>query len=685
MRGIACTLFAWAGKGGIILAEVFCGGRTITSIAQKYPECAALCALANDSANRAQTLWFAFLGFGAFLIVAVIGTTHRDLFLETPISLPLLNLNLPLVGFYIFAPALFLLFHVFLLIKLTLLAYSYVNFETQVQADIEWDSDREQMRKHINSTLFLQAVRKRETDSWMWQGLFAAVLFCTLVLFPIIVFVTTQIRFLPYQCEAVTWAHRGYLVADLAAGIIVYEVSQRDVRMDTLPLPRLPAYAVTALLVIASWTLLTFPAERVMDNNVVAWALGLRQERGDLRTTSWNGLCGEWCATRLLLANEDFVDENEISLDLVDATVVLRGRSLVGAVLQDTDLREAVFDGGDLRFAILDDARLDQTSFDRDIGGTATNLQGASLVAAQLQGASLEFAQLQGALLIGAQLQGASLKLAQLQGALLDRAQLQGALLDRARLQGALLDRAQLHGASLYRARLQGASLRHAQLQGASLRHAQLQGASLYRARLQGASLRDAQLQGALLGGTDFSGATLVGSHLWRSHGNPVLATTRVSSIQMIPLSESALRSLRGFAVSGIRDDATRDRILGALDPLARDTSMPEHDLRNALFWFGWDVMAPTETDYQATLADILQAFACDFEHGPFVAQGLLRTPLFYIRSRIGDTGPHAIRIARLLLDAADGASSDCRGAASLDERSISELHRIIADAESEN
>jgi len=120
------------------------------------------------------------------------------------------------------------------------------------------------------------------------------------------------------------------------------------------------------------------------------------------------------------------------------------------------------------------------------------------LASAQLQGANLTEAQLQGANLSEAQLQGANLTEAQLQGAELWGTRLQGADLTEAQLQGADLRVAQLQGANLSEAQLQGANLTEAQLQGAYLRGAQLQGANLLKAQLQGAILYETFIQYAL-------------------------------------------------------------------------------------------------------------------------------------------------------------------------------------------
>jgi hypothetical protein len=84
-------------------------------------EAEALAAALNHSAERVQTLWFSFLTFTVYLAIATGTTTHRMLFLEEPLNLPVLNIKLPLLGFYILTPVIFVVFHFYMLLNLVLL------------------------------------------------------------------------------------------------------------------------------------------------------------------------------------------------------------------------------------------------------------------------------------------------------------------------------------------------------------------------------------------------------------------------------------------------------------------------------------------------------------------------------------------------------------------------------------
>jgi hypothetical protein len=75
----------------------------------------------NDSATRVSTIWISYLIVGLYLLIATGTTGHRQLFLGEPLKLPVLNIDLPLLWFYVLAPILFVLFHLYVLLQVLLL------------------------------------------------------------------------------------------------------------------------------------------------------------------------------------------------------------------------------------------------------------------------------------------------------------------------------------------------------------------------------------------------------------------------------------------------------------------------------------------------------------------------------------------------------------------------------------
>jgi hypothetical protein len=74
----------------------------------------------NDSATRVSTIWISFLVFSLYLLIAATTVEHRQLLLAEPVKLPVLNIDLPLWGFFFLAPILLLIFHGYVLLQVLL-------------------------------------------------------------------------------------------------------------------------------------------------------------------------------------------------------------------------------------------------------------------------------------------------------------------------------------------------------------------------------------------------------------------------------------------------------------------------------------------------------------------------------------------------------------------------------------
>jgi len=500
----------------------------------------ALLASLNGSAERFQTLWFSFLGLTLYLAIAALATTHRDLLLNNPQTLPILNIKVELLPFYVIAPLLYLVFHFYLLMMLALLARTAAEFDKQLCTNLPGEPERERYRAQVGNALFLQLLvgmkGERAGVNALLLGLIALI---TTVLAPLATLVLMQMMFLPYHHLRITWLHRVVVATDLVliVGMTYRCFFPRGLRKAPLVLGALahkPRWATA----IAFCVLLAFGLFHLVD-----W-LSFREGRwaGEPTPSSfkeWRGwMAGEparlpevnpdYSATekgvvfglfpdRLKLPNEPVVGKDR--LEEIQKEIASRGgefvstRKFEGRDLQAADLRRADLRGVDLGFANLRGARLSGARLDAaqllcaQPNGACTHLEGADLSFAQLQGALLPGAHLQGADLVGAYLYGAHLVSAQLQGAQLVQAHLQGAHLGVAHLEGANLGNAQLEGASLESASLQGASLEGADLQGAGLSFAQLQGADLTNARMA-----DTDFKGALVFGTKIDDADFLAS-----------------------------------------------------------------------------------------------------------------------------------------------------------------------------
>ena len=475
----------------------------------------------NDSAARVSTIWVSFLFFSLYLLIAATTVTHRQLLLAEPLKLPVLDISLPLWGFFFLAPILFVILHVYVLLLVLLLARTAAVYNAAVErADLS-PEENAALRQRLANTLFAQilAGSPREREGWLgW--LLKAMAWITLAIAPVLILLAFQFAFLPYHSHLATWMHRFLIAAELAAAFVLWPLvlnaradfewtkiwmqvkrtmalplrlfGPNDRRRDAWVQLRQQAVSLAScvLFVVVSLLLATFPGEPHV-NLLTGHSL-------------WSVQCERWVSgqfDRLYLSRVDVVDDEKF--DKIEDATTKKG------LLPSVGERTQNFSGRDLDCGTFDLADLRRTDF------SAARMIGVILLGARLQGASLRQAQLQGAYLNAAELQGADLGFAELQGAdlghfrLLSATQLQGAVLYGAQLQGADLGDAQLQGADLTAADLLGANLSGAQLHGANLLSAHLQGADLTFSELQGANLLGAELQGADLSGAQFQGADL--------------------------------------------------------------------------------------------------------------------------------------------------------------------------------
>jgi uncharacterized protein YjbI with pentapeptide repeats len=525
-------------------------------IAAKDEELEAIKKAVDDAASVGGGLWLSYLFVLFYLAVAAGAVTHEDLFFERSVKLPFLNIELPLLAFFLLAPILFIIVHAYTLVHLVMLTEKAKRYNLALHDPARGvtGAAREDLQWQLPSNIFVQFLAgPSDVRSGLFGWALRAITWTTLVVAPIFLLLLLQIQFLPFHNGFVTWTHRFALLADLVLlwwlwrKILLEPRPQRGRQASGLwPVFAFSRSAVAVLFiyllvvlagepfwlalglslsaagVLFSWIFATFRGERRLWATIgfslstvavlFSWTLATfpgewQEKEGPVWVSlhDWLFESGVDEATRrrffpfsstLVLPGLNIFEglgiDDPDKAKWHDYVFRARGRDLRGAILTFASLAKVDFEGADLRGASLRSAQLQGASFDR------AQLQGASLRRAQLQGASLNSARLQGALLDDTHLQDASLREAQLQGASFDRAELQGASLHSAQLQGAKLDDAQLQYAQLDYAHLQGASFEDANLNGTGLEYAELDGARLTSQQLQNVELYDVVIHGVL-------------------------------------------------------------------------------------------------------------------------------------------------------------------------------------------
>jgi len=536
-----------------------------TAFAAKAKDLEALRDAVVDAASVGAGLWLSYLFVLFYLAIAVGAVTHRDLLLESPVKLPFLNVDLPLVGFFVLGPLLFVIVHAYVLLHFALLAGKVGAFDAELRVQIAEDDVRTRLRRQLPSNIFVQFLAgPRDVRTGVIGVLLQLIAWISLVLGPLALLTFYQLQFLPYHNEGITWWQRLAVVVDLLLLWIMWPsvalgkttwLSWRDFWRGNVAAVAQVSLAVSLALVLLVFEVSTFPGESLNENPLSVGFLPLRKllVAGEIDYAArkpkslWSNV--------LVLPNIDVLDhakfDTEAKIAALPETLSLRGRRLEGAVLLGARLRKVDFTAARLQEAKLSGADLRETNWR------------CEPQCADLRGAQLRFAQLQGAALSGAQLKGANLMEAQLQGA-----DLQGAQLGDANLFWAKLD-----GAFMWDVQLQRADLRHAILDGADMSRAQLQGANF-----QEASLIGADLSGSSLGQTNFERAKLAladlrGSQCTDEKNSRVPCDEQPITVDKNPIlaDEQPVFTDVGQQAIFMRDVATYDKALASflLDTLS--------------------------------------------------------------------------------------------------------------------
>src|SRR5215831_14321746 len=325
----------------------------------------------NDTAGKTSVLWTTFITFELYLVIAFGSVKHRDLFLENPIKLPLLNVDLPLVGFFVVAPTVLVIFHFYVFLQLLGLADKAKDYSALLLEDAPAASDRQYLRQRLDVFPILQFLAGPRAQRTGFRGFSLRLMaWITLVGTPVLILLQGQVTFLPYHREWIVWLQRITVLIDLALIWYFWVRLRSDDEPIGWVLRKAKMYlggAGTLCVVIFSIDLALFPGEWV-DEHLhdfyvpTTWRphWSEKDDWTSLYALLFQGAVDEVSgrprsvfSNRLVLTNQRFVVDPE-KLEKITVSHFFRGRDLRLAVLNFADLRKADFTGAQLQGARLD-------------------------------------------------------------------------------------------------------------------------------------------------------------------------------------------------------------------------------------------------------------------------------------------------------------------------------------------
>jgi hypothetical protein len=544
---------------------------------------------ANAASDPARTAWLAFLLLLTYVVVTLASVSHKDLLLNSPVRLPIINADIPLVGFFQYAPAMLLLVYMSLLVQHVVLARKYRRFTDALAAYELKARTKHVAREWVHSYVFSQILAGPDANR-ITRLMMQLIVYVTFAVLPIVTLLYFQVKFLPFHEVSITYWHRiavilGFVMLILLTPIMQHAPPKRKWDITLGPQAeaweasgRQVAFVLLLLPIVVgfSWLIATVPDEWI-DRRLgfvapITARIGAEGEAKLLNpivrrlvydTIPDDGNKG-WWRRWLLSYRVLIVEDTDLGAD--NAKIVLRERNFRYALLNRSDFHHADLTWADLRAAQL-----------------WKSLARGRLNDTQLQGASLKEAEFQAAQMSSAAMQGADLR----------------------------------------GARLQGADLSYTKLQGADLRGAQLQGADLRGARLQGADLQGAQLQDADLQGAELRAAVLASAEIWLARFPSGLADQSpaplgLADVKLSALTPAAKAQLTQVLNTEITDPVVRPAVIARLDPILRHEPP---DWEDAKIWedYAGNATAPSPED----LARFHAGLACDDGEG-YIATSLV-------------------------------------------------------------
>lgn len=455
----------------------------------------SLLSSANDTAKLVRGVHLTFMMVSAYIAIIISSTTDVQLLKLSPVTLPLLNVKLPIMEFYVLTPWLLLILHFNLLLQCYLLACKLHLLNAALGKCN--DDVATTMRNGLFTFALSQNIVGHDHSSIMRFFLNSIIVF-SIVIVPLVLLTWAQIRFIPYHDEAITWNHRIVILLDCLLLWILWP-------MIILPKEKLKHWLVQNLLWVKRRFGLVSSTVQAKDkislNGMgqkslaicsacllfISWLVAVHPESDEKGEKA-----NQFILTELLfnLPGKPFRQDIYITDKVLvkgepsaKVEVALKGDNDVDKLAA---LREVVglsLAGRDLRFAVFEKCVMPKAMFG----------------SAHLQGAVFNDSSLHGANFLSADLRGAKMIRSQLSGSILNDANMRGVQLLYANLQTADLDDAKLQGAVLISANMIDTKMRGSQLQGAILNSAKMVGADLSGARFEGASMLGADLARATL------------------------------------------------------------------------------------------------------------------------------------------------------------------------------------------
>ena len=169
---------------------------------------------ANTASRSTSKAHIILLVFMIYTGITVWSTTHEQLLRDADVTLPLLNVNVPIASFYLIVPWFLFILHGNLLVHLMLLTSKLRGLDEALR----WSSTNllEKRRELLRLDIFpIMQWLSGNHESWITRAALGIAYLLSVYALPVSILLMMQVRFLPAHRWAITNSHRWVVCADL--------------------------------------------------------------------------------------------------------------------------------------------------------------------------------------------------------------------------------------------------------------------------------------------------------------------------------------------------------------------------------------------------------------------------------------------------------------------------------------
>jgi hypothetical protein len=209
---VAFGTLAKAG-GGVGMTNTNAGSTPQAEHKVRLEKLDKLLGAANDGAKSLKALFFWYVGSLTYAVISVAGVSDEQLLRVTPLKLPIINVEIPLVEYFAVLPLVVVLIHLELLVQFALLSNKVNDFRSALPELPKEDVSGFQLRLEN----FMLSHLLAGSHQAILHSLLFLLVYGSLVVLPLFTLLMIQGQFLAYHSEPMMWWHRILVLLDTSA------------------------------------------------------------------------------------------------------------------------------------------------------------------------------------------------------------------------------------------------------------------------------------------------------------------------------------------------------------------------------------------------------------------------------------------------------------------------------------